>query len=141
MHSWQHPRYLSIFHIFSMLSFVLINLIEPKFIRQHTLISTIYLASCFGILAMISIFGILLFTTTGRILPLIIGIITTLLSILQILIILNPKLKDWAKLEAFVDENKNINYRRPKIFILALSEWLTFLLSTIGLILFLIVII
>ena len=90
---------------------------------------------------MISIFGILLFTTTGRILPLIIGIITTLLSILQILIILNPKLKDWAKLEAFVDENKNINYRRPKIFILALSEWLTFLLSTIGLILFLIVII
>ncbi|MDD7316478.1 MAG: hypothetical protein PUG55_03490 [Bacillales bacterium] len=131
----------AIFAIINGISFVLINLIEPKFIRQHTLISTIYLASCFGILAMISIFGILLFTTTGRILPLIIGIITTLLSILQILIILNPKLKDWAKLEAFVDENKNINYRRPKIFILALSEWLTFLLSTIGLILFLIVII
>lgn len=42
-----------------------------------------------------------------------------------LLIIINPKLRNWPKLEEVVNKDGSINYVRPRVFVLALSEWLT----------------
>lgn len=55
------------------------------------------------------------------------GILCGVCAIFGIFIAVNPKLKNWANLEKV-----NNNYERPKVFILAYTEWLSFFLLVIG---------
>lgn len=55
----------------------------------------------------------------GFLLPLV-----AILGSIQLVIILNPRLKNWAVLEKSGEE-ENLNFTRPKIFILPFSEWLS----------------
>ncbi len=61
-------------------------------------------------------------------------------SMFAMLIMVNPKLSNWAKLESTVDESGAVVERRPKYFILAFSEWLVLfsaiLLSVLNLVAF-----
>jgi len=63
-----------------------------------------------------------------------------LIGIFAMVIMVNPKLANWAKLESSVDESGAIVERRPKYFVLAFSEWLIvfagLLLSTASVIAF-----
>ena len=63
-----------------------------------------------------------------------------LIGIFAMLVMVNPKLSNWAKLESSVDESGAIVERRPKYFVLAFSEWLVvfagLLLSTTSIIAF-----
>jgi hypothetical protein len=45
---------------------------------------------------------------------------------------MNPRLKKWAEMEKVAEADGTLSFRRPKIFILALSEWLLFALSLGG---------
>ena len=47
-----------------------------------------------------------------------------LIGLFTMLIMVNPKLANWAKLESSVDESGAIVEKRPKYFVLAFSEWL-----------------
>lgn len=46
-------------------------------------------------------------------------------GILQLMLVLNPQLKDWAKLEKVGESNEKPLYQRPTYFVLAVTQWLT----------------
>lgn len=48
------------------------------------------------------------------------------------LVLANPKLANWAKLESSVDESGAIVEKRPKYFVLAFSEWLVLFLAIVS---------
>jgi hypothetical protein len=48
-------------------------------------------------------------------------------GIIQLGILLNPKLKDWAKLEKIEGTNEKPLYRRPTHFVMAYTQWFTLL--------------
>lgn len=51
---------------------------------------------------------------------------TTLVQgIIQLSILLNPKLKDWSKLEKVEGTNEKPLYRRPSHFVMAYTQWFT----------------
>lgn len=65
----------------------------------------------------------------GDILSLIIAIFLFLGALISALLLINPKLKDWAKLEKNVGEDGLLSYHRPKRFVLPYSEWTLFFLG------------
>lgn len=62
---------------------------------------------------------------------LILGIASGVIAIAVLFLIVNPKLKNWAKLEVETD-GETKTYKRGKVFILAFTEWLILLLSVVG---------
>ncbi len=54
------------------------------------------------------------------------GVVTLALSVIQTLIVFNPRLKQWSQLEKTGSNEKPL-YRRPARFVLAYSQWLTLL--------------
>ena len=66
---------------------------------------------------------------------LILGIASGVIAIAVLFLIVNPKLKNWAKLEVETDGDQK-TYKRGKVFILAFTEWLILLLSVVGEIIF-----
>jgi hypothetical protein len=52
--------------------------------------------------------------------------VTLALSVIQTLIVFNPRLKQWSQLEKTGSNEKPL-YRRPARFVLAYSQWLTLL--------------
>lgn len=61
-------------------------------------------------------------------------------SLAKLVILLNPKLAHWPKMVSTMDENGAMSTQRPKVFVLAFSEWLLILLhyisSILGLVFF-----
>ena len=47
-----------------------------------------------------------------------------LMGLAKLVILLNPKLAHWPKMESSMDESGAMSTSRPKIFVLAFSEWL-----------------
>jgi hypothetical protein len=48
-------------------------------------------------------------------------------GVIQLGLLLNPRLKDWAKLEKVEGQNEKPLYRRPPQFVMAYTQWLTLL--------------
>jgi hypothetical protein len=51
--------------------------------------------------------------------------ITLLQGVIQLGLLLNPKLKDWSKLEKVEGTNEKPLYRRPTHFVMAYTQWFT----------------
>jgi hypothetical protein len=51
--------------------------------------------------------------------------ITLLQGVIQLWLLLNPKLKDWSKLEKVEGTNEKPLYRRPMHFVMAYTQWFT----------------
>jgi hypothetical protein len=47
------------------------------------------------------------------------------LTFIQLIVVFNPKLKNWAQLEKHIQKDTSV-YMRPRVFILPLSQWLSF---------------
>lgn len=52
-----------------------------------------------------------------------------LVALAALITLVNPKLKNWPKLDAVAETDGTISYKRPRPFILALSEWVLLLLA------------
>ena len=52
------------------------------------------------------------------------AVVLAALGVATLIVMANPKLANWPKLESTMDESGAVVERRPKIFILAFSEWL-----------------
>ncbi len=50
----------------------------------------------------------------------------------SVLLLINPKLKDWAKLEKSVSEDGSVSYCRPKRFVLPYSEWVLYFVAILN---------
>lgn len=55
-----------------------------------------------------------------------------LVVVVSIGVLLNPKLRDWDKMERAVKEDGSVYYIRPKRFVLPYSEWLLLLMSFVS---------
>lgn len=69
-------------------------------------------------------------------LSIVIGSLNSIVAVVMLLLIVNPKLSNWASLQSSVNANGEKEVSRGKVFILAFSEWLTILAMVIGEILF-----
>ena len=106
-----------------------IHLFEAKFTKVHTIAATISFMLSFLASGLTCLFAILVYKSNSilgesNIASLILAIIAGLIAIAILIITLNPKLKDWPRLEGVKQEDGTITYARPKIFWLAFSEWL-----------------
>lgn len=125
--------------VFLLILNICLNIISPNKIKAHLLVATLYM------LVMILVSGVtsLYFFTSyfiGGDLYIVFGVLFAIVSLSQIVITLNPKLSNWAKLESVTNDDGTTSLIRPKIFILAFSEWLTILLFNLMIVLLLITI-
>lgn len=124
----------------NLLSISLVN-ISIFYTKQHSIISSIYMALSFFVTLMVSFYSFYLSSlymrySTGSAYHLSLGIISSLFSVLSLIILFNPKLKNWAKLDK-IKSNDEVIYTRPKYFPLAYSEWVMIALSFVSGIIFL----
>ena len=63
------------------------------------------------------------------------SILMFVIALIVVIVMVNPRLKTWAKLEKVVDEDGNSSLKRPKPFVLAFSEWITIFLGVFSLLL------
>lgn len=130
----------SLFGIFGLVIGALVK-ITTKYISPHIKLATILMAGAFLMSALTTLHFFLNFSMTSKF-PgsgaphLAFGIISGLLSIGMLVVMFNPKLKNWAQLEEHIDGDNKI-FDRPKFFPLAYSEWLAIGVTFISQILFL----
>ena len=134
---FNYPSYLSylvliggIFAI-SAVSFLTLHIIQAKFVRLHSLVVTGYFASSVLSAGASSIFLINLFISDNGSKPafLALGIVVAVLGFLILAIMVNPRLREWAKMNSQQNEDGSVVIVRPRIFVLALSEWLIIFLN------------
>lgn len=65
----------------------------------------------------------------------VLSIIMFVIALAVAIILVNPRLKTWAKLEKVVDEDGASSLKRPKPFVLAFSEWIVIFLGVLSYIL------
>ena len=114
---------------------------DARFNKTHIILVTI--SMCLAILA--NLLTVLLSFLvmrdyqkigTTHIISIICLALSALIAVAMLILAFNPKLKNWAKLEANKSSDGEKTYSRGKVFILAFSEWLTILLSILGEIVF-----
>ena len=105
----------------------ILTILPAKFIRQHTLVFAIFLAMTFVVACLVSVLAFLLFGLDCSILHLLIGVFAVAIALFILIIAVNPKLKNWTKLETKVTKDGTKEIVRPKYFPLAYSQWLILL--------------
>ena len=97
-------------------------------VKTHLLFSSLLFISTLVVLVGIAYFGIYhLFdknTPEYDIKKIVVGFVSFAIFIFYLALILSKRLRDWAEMEEVHNEDGTINYVRPKVFPLALYEWL-----------------
>lgn len=57
------------------------------------------------------------------------AVLCFLIAIVTLLMLVNPKLKNWPRLDAVAETDGTISYKRPRPFVLAFSEWILLFLA------------
>ena len=114
---------------------------DARFTKTHIYLDTISMCLVFLANALTALLSFLVFKHywgfgETRVPALVLAILSTLVALGVLFFIVNPKLSSWAKLTYTVNENGERVYSRGKVFVLALSEWITILASIAGEILF-----
>lgn len=125
--------FVNVLFIIQAIIFLSLNVIEARFVKTHTIMATLYFAFSLLSNGVASIFLINLYINgvDNYLKELIIGIFLAIISLLTLIIMLNPRLKNWPKLDYENNEDGTQRLKRPKIFILAFSEWLVIFLNVL----------
>ena len=102
-----------------------------KLLKAHLILVTVNIALSFLVpfsLAMAASFSYSSYKEVGQ---LVFIILPALICIFIFILIMNPKLTKWALLDKKTNPDGSVSYVRPKIFILAFTEWLLFFSSVI----------
>ena len=113
---------------------IVLSYIPSRNTKPHFVISTIHFSGTFLTSAMVAFNGYYFANlynsqSTGSVYHLALGIIATILVIGTLVMMFNPKITTWYKMDTTQNEDGSVSVSRPKIFILAFSEWLSMLLS------------
>lgn len=104
-----------------------IFIIDTKNVKKHLIIDVLFFTITFVLTGSVSFMGFwtLLESPSSNIdiKKIVCSSFACLLLILQILLIFNPKLKNWHKLDKQYQDDQSVIYIRPKWFVLAYSEW------------------
>ena len=135
--SWGNLIYLAIIIailiFISALCYLGLVFLPAKFIRQHTLLASLYFIFNILISALLGLLGFLLyFSFNTSIAHLIFACLSVILAVISLIFIFNPKLKNWANLSKETNEKGEVSIVRPKYFPLAYTEWLFYLISALN---------
>lgn len=113
------------------IALVFASKISTLYLKSHFKIATVLFCLAFLLSALVGLHFFLDFslfdsTNFNRIFYLIFGILSSLLSLLMLVLLFNPKLKDWYKLDS-KNVDGNLVYQRAKFVSLAYTEWLSIL--------------
>jgi len=128
--------------IFGLTTMVLVAAIKipASYTHEHVIVSTILMAAAFFCSGLTATRLFLSYSVELRFggggFHLAFAIIASLIAVAMLVVIFNPKLKDWALLEEQMN-GEDKNYYRPKFFVLAYSEWASVLALFLSQILFL----
>ena len=119
---------------------------DARYTKTHMILVTIsmsltLLANALSTLLSIIVYKTYLDMSSAHPTSLVFAIVSGVLALGMLFLIVNPKLTSWAKLETQTDSNGEKTFVRGKVFILALTEWITIALSILGEIIFLLSII
>lgn len=134
---YHFPGYVSylimigILFVISAISFLTLHIIQAKYVRLHTLVATAYFAVSALAAGAVSIILLNLYISNNRVdfKFLLIGILEAMLGFATLLIMLNPRLRNWANMNAKTEEDGTVVIVRPRFFILAFSEWLVIFIN------------
>ncbi|MDD3098958.1 MAG: hypothetical protein PHW36_01240, partial [Bacilli bacterium] len=134
---YHFPGYVSylimigILFVISAVSFLTLHIIQAKYVRLHTLVATAYFAVSALAAGAVSIILLNLYISNNRVdfKFLLIGILEAMLGFATLLIMLNPRLRNWANMNAKTEEDGTVVIVRPRFFILAFSEWLVIFIN------------
>jgi hypothetical protein len=130
--SWGYSGYLIaialIYFVFA-LSFIFLSIVNVYFPKQHLSIFFVAVASsllkkgmlCFDFFSINKMESKL-----GLLIP---AIVLAVLGLSDLFLILNPRLKDWDRMERVANKDGTVSFQRPKRFVLAYSEWALFFLN------------
>ena len=133
-----------VINVFVALLTLFIFFIPIFYVKQHAILSTVFMSVSLLANALTSYYGFFIYflnqkysvATPGDI---VYGSVLALIAILEAILIFSPRLKDWAKLQ---NEGKDNNgWTRPKFFPLAYTEWAFILLNCLGAILLIFILI
>ncbi len=119
-----------ILSVLAAVGFALISIIPLRQPRSHLIIYFAYIAS---LILKKTVGGLTLlqigsgFSDATKI----IGIIVLVSLVIEIALLVNPKLKSWDKMERITNKKGEEVLARPKWFVLAYSEWAAFISSAI----------
>ncbi len=116
---------------------------DARYTKTHMILVTVAMSLALLANALATLLSVLVYknymeTATQHPISLVCAVVSGLLAISMLALAINPKLKNWAKLEEHDNPDGEKSYSRGKVFILALTEWLTLCLSVLGEIIFLI---
>lgn len=112
---------ISAFGSLSFVMLVLLFMVSLDNLRGHFLVFIFYLLS---LITTIVFIASMCFNEVNIDKWWIIGGIFVLLGIIILIIALNPKISTWSRLEKKEEKDGTIIYVRPKIVVLAISEWI-----------------
>lgn len=117
------------------LSLISLSLVSASKEKAHT---TRFVVSCALLTVLNFVNGIFLFSVSrgfkAEVAMKVIGGICFLFALSSLLVMFNPKLKNWPSLESVSEIDGSVSYRRPRPFVLAVSEWVLILISLLGII-------
>lgn len=117
---------------FSSISYLLITIIKPKYYKTFIFLFLLLAGSisieCVVFALLISKHGAMVANPD---MAFAFSMILYVLSVLNLVFLFNPKLKNWDKLEKEEDEQGTIHYLRPKVLFLALHEWILIVYKTV----------
>ena len=130
------PLFLLVSILFGMsgISFLFLNVFGPSHVKVHLILFVLF--ACLTFLSCLTAcFAILLLkdnpnADSNYAVVIAKAICVAIVSIFELILMLNPKLKKWAQLDKI--SGSESTYVRPKKFPLAYSEWATFLLLVVG---------
>jgi hypothetical protein len=113
-----------IFYVAAVLGTLALTLVSASFPKQHLALFFLT-AAAMGLKDAVAgyyLVAIYKYTLEGYALAL--AIVLFVIALAYALLLLNPKLKDWAKMKAVANPDGTVSYVRPRPFVLAASEWL-----------------
>ncbi len=109
--------------------------VPVKYIRVHLLIDILYFILTFFTVACVALTAFEEYQNFNSVFALVMAIVAAVFAVLYFVILMNPKLTGWAKMDKNENSDGTVYYSRPKYFPLAYTEWLTILMNIITVIL------
>lgn len=110
----------------------LLSVIDLSFAKQHLSLFFATDASLILFAGMGGFYFLAVYRNLNELPILILAILLFLVLLFSVAFVLNPKIKDWGKMEKQENEDGSVSYRRPKRFVLPYSEWGLALLSILS---------
>lgn len=106
-----------------------------KFLKFHLLVSVIFICFSFAAFGAIAFAGVEFYNLFLQPKFMVIAVFGFIFLFLIFMLLMNPKLSTWAKVDVIENPDGTTTPIRPKYFVLAFTEWLTIFSNVILLIL------